>query len=107
MFGNAMISSIQFPMQSQVLVGAFDTTPILEPRISFAIAVHSPRGSKKKPHHTTLRLDATALAILRWPVLARFWFWVEEQRSCAEDDRAEARSTMGFVVWRTLGEGHE
>jgi hypothetical protein len=105
MSGNAMISSIQFPMQSQVLVGAFDTTPILEPRIFLSIAVHSPRGSKKKPHHA--RLDATALAILRWPVLARFWFWVEEQRSCAEDDRAEARSTMGFVVWRTLGEGHE
>jgi hypothetical protein len=25
-----------------------------------------------------------------------FWFWVEEQRSCAEDGRAEARSTMAL-----------
>jgi hypothetical protein len=40
----------------------------------------------------------------------RLWFRIEECASCAEDGRAEVRSTMAFLglalVWRTLDEGH-
>ena len=80
--------------------------PVLVYRSS--LAHRSPRGSqKKKPRTLGCALESLQFTVA---LFGAFGLRVEEQRFCAEEDRAEARSTMAFwildLVWRTLMEGY-